>query len=219
MIATRDKYRLHAGRQFQNVLILQKFGAIAGAQAPHPVDGVRRSRFLTVRDTYRNIEKSTLKTWRAWWPVNKQTFRGGANGEPGVGTYRWQLPDATWCEMEVIFAAVGEHDIEEFAGGFEITAFHVGEAADGPEDIYMKLLERVGRYPRVERDVGFEGATFSGGWIDCNAPNYGSHIERNFITNPRPGFTFFRQPGGLDPDAENLDNLPGGRKYYERIAA
>lgn len=198
---------------------LQRFARFAIRQAPHPDDGVRRTRWVSIRDTYRNLERTTLRSWHAWWPKTKDNWRGGANGEPGVGTYRWGLPDGTRVEMEVIFAAVGEQDIEEFAGGFEVTGFHIGEASTLPEEIYFKMLERVGRFPRVDSAAGFLGATYSAGWLDCNAPNYGNHIERNFVTDKRAGFEFYRQPGGLDADAENLDNLSGGRRYYERIAA
>jgi len=197
---------------------LNKFARRATLQEPHPADGVRRTRWLTIRDTYRNLEKSTISSWKHWWPTNKRTWRGGGNGEPAFATQSWTLPDGTTVEMEVVFAAVGENNIEEFAGGFEITGFHIGEAADLPEEVYMKLLERAGRYPAVDAAAGFKGATWYGGWLDCNAPNFGSHIERNFVTEPKPGFTFHRMPGGLDADAENLQNLPGGRKYYERIA-
>ena len=55
-----------------------------------------------------------------------------------------------------------------------------------------------------------------------------------FVTAPRPGFKFFKQPGGLDPEAENLENLEQtpetlalswddqrrreqGRTYYTRL--
>lgn len=31
-------------------------------------------------------------------------------------------------------------------------------------------------------------------------------------------YAFFHQPSGLAPDAENLENLKGGRKFYERLA-
>jgi hypothetical protein len=198
---------------------LQRFIRFAKLQEPHPEDRVRRSRWVSIRGTYRDLERTTLRTWTDWWPKAAGEWRGGANGEPATHRLRFPLRDGTEVETEIIFAATGEQNIEEFAGGFEVTGFHVGEAAELPEDLYLKLLERAGRYPRVDAPSGFKGASWSGGWLDCNAPNYGNHIERNFVTDPKDGYAFFRQPGGLDSDAENLPNLPGGRRYYERIAA
>jgi hypothetical protein len=193
----------------------------ARLQAPHPIDKVRRTRWVIIRGTYRDLERTSIKTWNEWWPRDLPygEWKGGGNGEPATHRLIMPLPDGTTVETEIIFAAVGEHSIEEFAGGFEITGFVIEEATDLPEELAFKLLERVGRYPRVDKSCGFEGATFAGGWLTCNAPNYGNHIELNFVTDPKPDFEFFRQPGGLDPDAENLENLRGGRKYYEGIAA
>jgi hypothetical protein len=195
---------------------LLKFLPVAMNQAPHP-DGVRRTRHISVRSTYRDLERTTLRTWKNWFSQSRN-WRGGANGEPAEDTHVWGMPDGTTCEMHVLFPAVGETDIEKFAGGFEITSFHIAEADKEPEELYMKLLERIGRYPAVDKAIGFAGASWKGGWLDCNAPNFGNHIERNFVTKPIDGFAFYRQPGGLDPDAENLYNLPGGRKYYIDIA-
>lgn len=200
---------------------LQRFIRLAKLQAPHPLDGVRRTRWASIRGTYRDLERTHIKTWNEWWPRDLPfgEWKGGGNGEPASHKLTIPLPDGTVIETEVLFVAIGEHSIEEVAGGWELTGAHIGEAAELPEDVYFKLLERVGRYPRVDRMAGFAGASYSGVWLDCNAPNYGSHIERNFVTKPREGFHFVRLPGGLDPDAENLHNLIGGRRYYERIAA
>lgn len=197
---------------------LQRFVWFAKQQKPHPVDNVRRTRWVSLRLTYRELERTTLKTWNEWWPRDIGEWRGGANGEPATHKISFGLPDNTSVDMEIIFAAVGETDIVQFAGGFEVTGFHLGEAADHFDEVPKKMLERVGRYPRVDKSVGFEGATWSGGWCDFNMPDYGHWIERDLFTQPLPGWKAFRQPGGLDRDAENLANLPGGRKYYERMS-
>jgi hypothetical protein len=46
-----------------------------------------------------------------------------------------------------------------------------------------------------------------------------NHAYHDFVVNiaNTPGRAFYRQPGGLEPDAENRDRLEAG--YYERIAA
>ncbi len=198
----------------KTVLSLQRFIRFAKLQAPHPVDNIRRTRWVSIRRTYRELERTTLRTWNEWWPREAGEWRGGANGEPATHKIEFDLSDGTTVQTEVIFAATGDQDIQEFAGGFEVTGFHLGEAADHEDVVASKMLERVGRYPRVEKDVGFAGATWLGGWADFNAPNYGHWIERDFVSNPRPDYEFFRQPGGLDADAENLQNLRGGREYY-----
>jgi hypothetical protein len=203
----------------KTVASLQRFIRFARLQTPHPVDRVRRTKWVSIRRTYREHERTTIPTWNAWWPREAGEWRGGANGEPATHRIAFDLPDGTMVDTTVIFAAVGETDIQEFAGGFEITGFHIGEMADHVSELASKMLERCGRYPRVETEFEFSGASWYGGWGDLNAPNYGHWIEQNFVVMPQPGYMFFRQPGGLEPDAENLQNLVGGRDYYLRMAA
>src|SRR4030067_2240056 len=40
---------------------------LMNAQQPS-ADGIRRSRGLAIRNTYRELEDTTLKTWLDWWP-------------------------------------------------------------------------------------------------------------------------------------------------------
>lgn len=198
---------------------LMKFLRLAVEQAPHPRDGVRRTRWVIVRDTYRNLERSVLRTWKRWVPPDVGRFTGGANGEPATHLLAWPLPDETSVETEFIFIAVGEQDVEAVARGFEPTGVQLNEGDQLPEELFTNMVGRVGRYPEVDRNEGFAGATWAGILVDLNAPNFGNWIEERFIKSPTADTAFFRQPGGLEPDAENLQNLPGGRKYYETMAA
>lgn len=199
---------------------LQRCMKFARLQEPHPIDRMRRTRWASIRGTYRDLERTHIRDWKEWWPPDLPygEWRGGGNGEPGSHRLLIPLADGTTIDFEILFVAVGETSIEEVADGWPLTGFHIGGADALPEELYFTLLQRAGRYPKVDRDVGFKGATWKGGWLDCNAPNYNNHIDRNFISSTKEGMAFFRQPGGLDPDAENLQNLIGGRKYYLDMA-
>jgi len=49
-------------------------------------------------------------------------------------------------------------------------------------------------------------------------PTIGSNWWKLMDQDVPPDWQVFIQPGGLDDAAENIDNLPGGREYYERLA-
>jgi hypothetical protein len=76
------------------------------------------------------------------------------------------------------------------------------------------LLGRCGRFPS-----GRNGKpTWFGAIADTNFPTEGSDWHRLFEYDRPADWDVHKQPGGLDPDAENIENLPGGREYYERLA-
>lgn len=182
-------------------------------QAPGP-DGVRRTRFAVIRNTYREIRDTALKTWLDWFPA-------GLFG-------RFAQEDMTHClrfadvEAEVLFRALDRPaDVKKLLS-LELTGAWVNEARELPKAIVDALADRVGRYPS-RRDGG---ATWSGIVLDTNPPDTDHWWYRLAEIERPPGWAFFRQPGGLveqggaftaNPAAENLGNLPAG--YYERAAS
>jgi hypothetical protein len=78
-------------------------------------------------------------------------------------------------------------------------------------------VSRLGRYP--PRDAYGNGASWWGAGLDFNAPDTENWTYHDLVEVPIEASKFFRQPGGLEPGAENLENLPGGRRYYEQLIA
>ena len=177
--------------------------------------GVRRSRWLVLRDTYNNVQKS-IESWRKMVARNGWGSHRGGNNEPA----RWShdgitLQDGTRVQIEVIFAAVSEENLEAFMQGLELTGGFINEADKLPRRTLQLLRGRVGRYPSI-RDGG---PSWYGVWFDFNAPDYDSWAYEDWFESRPKEFEVFTQPGGMDAAAENLTYLPGGRAYYtEQIA-
>lgn len=187
---------------------------VAMRQAPDPRDGVRRTRFAAIRKTYRDLERTLIRSWLHWFPKNVfPDFTGGSGGQPAKHALRFALGDGTTVELEMLFAAIGENGAEEFMRGFEVTGFYLNEADHLDEDVLFHARSRAGRYPAVDTSVNFTGATWYGVWLDFNAPDTEHWIYKTFIENLPEGWEFYRQPGAFDPGAENLRNLVAG--YYE----
>jgi len=73
------------------------------------------------------------------------------------------------------------------------------------------VWSRCGRYPRETLSINPRRA-----WSTCNAPDFDSWVVTDFMDDPQPGRVLYRQPGGLDPNAENLAVL--GADYYHKLA-
>lgn len=179
-------------------------------QKPSPVDGVRYSRFVVIRDTYRRMHQTTLKSWHKRVPRSFGKFSDGGSNAPSVHRLLFKGPGGHTVDCEVIFAAVGDQDVEDFCRGFEVTGAYLNEADLLNPALLQFLPDRCGRYP----DMVHGGPTWSGVMADLNAPDTESYIYRDFIENPLEGYKLYVQPSGLDPRAENLPNLPPG--YYQR---
>jgi len=106
------------------------------------------------------------------------------------------------------FRAFGEAMDPDDVLGNEFTDVYLNEWNTLPEDLQIALGDRIGRDPPFEIS-GRVGRMYG----DCNAPSVTSFIYRDFWEEQKPGHRLFRQPGGLDPNAENIQAV--GRAYYE----
>lgn len=180
---------------------------VAQAQEQRPgTDGVRRSKWAVIRDTYRNLEQTTLPSWHSWVPASVGEF---ASGPPATHTLRLGLADGTLAELIVEFIALGEQRVEDVMRGWEGTGAYINEGDRLSPDVLTFLRGRVGRYP--SKAMG--GPSWWGVIMDLNAPDTDSWVYQLFVEQRPEGFAFYRQPSGLSPQAENLANLPPG--YYE----
>ncbi len=167
-------------------------------------DGVRRTRWAIVRNSYRELEDTTRKTFEQWVP-----------GRLG----RWRETDFAFdmriedVDAEVLFRALDRPDDIRKLLSLELTGAYVNEAKEVPRGVVDMLKVRVGRYPAMKDG----GPTWSGIWMDTNPPDTDHWLYRLFEEDRPEGFELFRQPGARAPDAENLENLPAG--YYDRAMA
>ncbi len=187
-------------------------------QRPSPTDNVRYSRMVTVRETYRDLERTVLQDWFQWFPKDHgKMFKwsGGASGEPGKHIITFPLDDGTSVHFEAWFVAMGDKSAEQTVKGFAYTYWYLNEADLQDPMLATWLDSRAGRYP--PKIMG--GPSWRGGWCDFNAPNLDNWAWQAFGENLPEDWGFFRQPGGLDEGAENLQNLDGGRSYYTNQVA
>ena len=176
----------------------------AKQQKPGP-DGIRRSRWAIIRNTYPELKTTTIKTWLQWIPAS---FGRWVDAGPPMH----HIKDGD-LDLEVIFLALDRPDDIGKLLSMELTGAWVNEAREVPKAVIDGLTGRVGRYP--SKLMG--GASWCGIIMDTNPPD-NDHWWYKLAEELHPdGWEFYRQPGGLTPVAENRENLPEG--YYERQVA
>ncbi|MEJ2655590.1 MAG: hypothetical protein P8012_00130 [Desulfobacterales bacterium] len=188
-------------------------------QQQAPYHDLRQTRFAIVRDTYRELEDTTIKTWCRWYP---EEFTGPINRGTMSHTIRQKLPDGTMWEMEALFRALDRPGDIKKTLSLELTGAYINEAKNTPFGIISGLDDAIGRFPPKDLSVGFNGPTWAGMILDTNSPDddhwwYKLDEQfRNGELDPK-AWQFFDQPGGLierggkffaNPKAENLENLP-----------
>lgn len=192
--------------------------------------GVRKSRWVVVRNTLPELETTAMKTWKDWFPPGDpaQGFFGKMTGKPPYTHYvKHGLPDGTKLDLEVQFIALDRPEDQKKLLGIEVSGIWFNEAREIDKAHIDAGTGRVGRYPSVKDG----GCTHPCIIMDTNPPD-DSHWWYKFAEEDTPeGWRFFQQPSGLDPDADNLENLnqpenwkelstaerrAHGRKYYEK---
>ena len=201
-----------------------------GLKQTRGADGVRRSRWGVLRNTSKQLEDTTERTFFQWlnpitfgtWTPSKHNFI--INTLKGEG-------DEKAAHIEVMFRALDRPDQIGDLLSLELTGAWVNEAREIPWAVIDALRPRVGRYPAI-RDGG---ASWFGIIMDTNPPDIESDWYKFFETTDHtetvadlariPGFEgltvdnfrrLFRQPSGRSPAAENLENLRPG--YYQSEA-
>lgn len=200
-----------------NAFVFKVFCLIC--QQPPQRDGVRRSRWIITRNTYADLENTTIRDWRAIVGSECGQF---INGHPPEHRLRFTLDDGTRVESDVVFIALDRVEHVKKLRGFQATAAWMNEAKEQPKGVLDMLTLRVGRYPAVIDG----GCAFAGVLGDYNAPDddhWLFDLHQRWMRGELPDYGFFIQPGAVqkvgdawrvNPDAENLANLPPG--YYEK---
>lgn len=178
------------------------------ADGDHPV---RKVKVAAVRDTYRQLWKTTLPSWFKRVPREVGEFTGAENG-PARHTVPIVLQDNSVVEFIIEFGAIGENAVEDFMRGYEPTFWYLNEADLLAREVYNFARGRWGRYP----DVSEGGPSWWGILMDCNAPEFTNWMYKDIFLREPEDVGLFRQPSGFSPQAENIENLIAN--YYTEQA-
>lgn len=168
-------------------------------------NGKRRARFAVIRNTYRQLQDTTIRTFMDWVP--DQVFGSYLKSDH---SFLVDKLDPT-LEIEVLFRALDRPEHVANLLSLELTGAWVNEAREIPHAVIKALQGRVGRYPKV-----IEGGCVDPGVImDTNPPDDDSWWYRLFEEQKPANAAIFKQPSGRAVNAENKQYLPAN--YYENL--
>lgn len=178
-------------------------------------NGVRRSRWAAIRNSYPELKSTTIKTWEDWAP--NAVMRWDA---PITSLFVTMLPDGTRVELELMFISLDRPADVKKLKSLDLTGVWLNEVSELPKAILDMATGRVGRFP----SKAWGGANWSGIIMDTNSPD-DDHWYYKLDESPPEGFEFFSQPGALlkvgddyvpNPAAENVNNHILGYDYWLR---
>ncbi len=183
---------------------IMKIAYMAGLQAPSPVDGIRRSKCVVVRNTFAQLRDTSVSSFNYW-------FKDGVAGKWYATKNEFLLKFAD-VECLVMFRALDTADDVSRVLSLEITFAFLEEFIEIPKEILEALSGRCGRYPPK-----IEGGATNFGVFGSSNPGEEDSFWYDFLVDKKPANVhYYHQPSGLAEDAENLGNLPAG--YYKNLA-
>ena len=182
--------------------IIFKIAYMASLQAPSPLDGIRRTRVVVIRNTGQQLNDTTIVSWNYW-------FKHGQAGE-------WRSTDKKFIlkfadvECEVLFRPLDTPDDVSRVLSLEVTFAVLDEFVQIPKEVVEALSARCGRFPPK-----IDGGATNWGMFGSSNPGEEDSWWHDYLHETLPdNARLFVQPSGFSPEAENLANLPGGQDYY-----
>ena len=127
----------------KSVCCVNELHRLAVLQAPND-HGIRKSRWIIVRNTSLELRTTTVKTFQQWIPeeVCPLVFHPMISG-----VLKYNLGDETSIEAEFLFLAMDKPDDVKKVLSLEITGGFINEAREIPYAVVKAVRERIGRYP------------------------------------------------------------------------
>lgn len=164
-------------------------------------DGLRHTRFAIVRNTLQQIKSTVLKDIQMiLGPIIRYKV-SESNVTISVGDIRseWMLIPLDSIEDQRRLLST------------QLTGAFVNEWREVNPELITALIGRLGRYP--SQMIG--GPTWHGLMMDSNPGTMDSPWYEKLELELPGNWEFFKQPGGLSPEAENIEHLPPD--YYENM--
>ena len=154
-------------------------------------EGIRKTRFLIVRNTADQLKSTTMKTIIDWFPPE---VYGHYRATDKTIYYKMKLADGTIVQSEWMFIALDTPDDVRKALSLEATGLWGNECRELHPDVVDGLLMRVNRYPSMKDG----GATRPGAIFDTNMPNEDTWWEDK-MENPPRNWSIHKQPTAVIP--------------------
>lgn len=178
---------------------------------PAMEDGIRRSRQLIVRNTKTQLRDTTLSSVIGLLPVEIYKWRESDM----IMRFRFNDVESDW-----LFRSLDSPEDVQRVLSLEVSHAWIEESREIPVQLLSDIEGRVGRYPSQAGGFRYRSGiicTTNPPEIDSSWYKLLEHLpQEEGNDNSIIDVDVFKQPSGLSPEAENLENLRPG--YYEGLA-
>lgn len=169
-------------------------------------NGIRKTRMVVIRNTSQQLRQTVLPEIEKWlrpaytYKVTDSTLQ-----------FRYALPDGTHVESDWMLIPLDEpRDVQRLLS-LNITGAWISEFREVPLEVVESLLGRIGRY----KSIGVNQSKWFGIIAESNPPDEDSPWFMKMEVECPKNWRVFKQPGGVDPLAENVQNLRPN--YYQDL--
>ena len=181
---------------------------IRRATMEHPnAHGLRQTRFVVVRNTAQQLRQTVLEDIRKWlqpafnFKVTDSTLQ-----------FDFALGDGTRVKSDWLMIPLDKPEDQQRLLSLNITGAWISEFREVPLPIVQAVYGRCGRFV----PLGVKKNAWSGLIAESNPPDEDSDWYNSMEIEVPPDWAVFKQPGGMDPNAENRENLK--TDYYEKLS-
>ena len=168
--------------------------------------GVRRTRFVIVRNTAQQLRQTILEDIRKWLqPVMQYKVTDSTI------VFDFTHPSLGKIHSEWMLIPLDKPEDQQRLLSLNVTGGWVSEFREVPISVLEALLGRVGRF----RPLGVSKNAWHGIIGESNPPDEDSEWYTKLEVEMPKNWSLFKQPGGMEPTAENRENLRDG--YYESL--
>lgn len=168
--------------------------------------GVRRTRFVVVRNTAQQLRQSALEDIKKW-------LTPAMNFKVTDSTVQFRFHNQEYGRIEsdwLLIPLDKPEDVQRLLS-LNVTGGWVSEFREVPVSIVEALLGRTGRY----RPLGVNKNAWHGVIGESNPPDEDSEWYKKMELERPANWAVYKQPGGMEPNAENRENLRDN--YYESL--
>ncbi len=170
--------------------------------------GIRQTRMAIVRNTLQQLRQTCLADIQLWlspiahYRVTDATIQ-----------VRFPLADGTKVESDWMLIPLDTKQDQQRLLSLNLTGAWISEFREIDIGLIDAISGRLGRFP----SKAIAKPTWFGIIAESNPPDEDSDWYTKLEIERPPNWAFFRQPGGLDDNAENVENLPDD--YYPNLEA
>ncbi len=169
-------------------------------------DGVRRTKWAVIRNTYPDLKATTISTWLTWYP---EEIYGKIKWDSPIKHHlKFPLPDGTKLDCEVLFMPLDSIDDIKKLNSLEVTGIYINELQFMHYKLFETAMDRINRFPPK---VYGAPITWNGLFADTNPPDTDHWIYSEIDQNRPKGWSMYR----YEPTVITVDSPPTDGTRYE----